>query len=244
MTGLLSFLLVDLSALLGSLPLPAGEEMPPPLVLKLLSLVQPTIILLLMTLVGTGLASKVELSAPAAEAAARSENLWVPLKSQLVPGVIGGVAGGAAILLNWQLWQPFLPPEFVARSQDLGNMLPLATRLLYGGVTEEILLRWGVITLLVWIAWRLFQNGEGKPRAVFIISAIFISSILFGVAHLPLAYGLAPAVTLPVIFYIIVGNSLFGFIAGYLYWRKGLESAILAHILAHVVMIAVNLFVS
>jgi hypothetical protein len=35
---------------------------------------------------------------------------------------------------------------------------------------------------------------------------------------------------------VIVANSVFGIVAGYLYWKFGLESAIIAHILGHVVL--------
>jgi len=36
--------------------------------------------------------------------------------------------------------------------------------------------------------------------------------------------------------FVVAGNSVFGLIAGYLYWRRGLESAIIAHMLTHVVL--------
>jgi hypothetical protein len=41
--------------------------------------------------------------------------------------------------------------------------------------------------------------------------------------------------------YVIIANSAFGFIAGFLYWRKGLESAIIAHMLTHVLLFAATL---
>jgi membrane protease YdiL (CAAX protease family) len=34
-----------------------------------------------------------------------------------------------------------------------------------------------------------------------------------------------------------LGNSIFGIVAGFLYWRRGLEAAILAHMSAHLVLI-------
>lgn len=37
--------------------------------------------------------------------------------------------------------------------------------------------------------------------------------------------------------YVIVANSIFGLIAGYLYWQKGLEAAIIAHMSAHLVIV-------
>lgn len=238
--GILSFLLVDLSALLKLFPVPAGTEVPQITpALKLLSLIQPTVLVSVAVLLGVVLAPKVGLSAPAAEAAAGSgQPLGRALQPQIVPGLIGGLAGGVGIVLNWILLKPLLPPEFVARSAELNALLPLPTRLLYGGITEELLLRWGLMTVLVWAAWRLFQRGRGKPQAIYFIAAIVISAIIFGLGHLPIALVLVPKASVALIFYVISANFIFGAIAGYLYWKKGLESAMLAHMMAHVVMLA------
>jgi hypothetical protein len=176
LVGVLSFLLVDLKALLSVLPVPAGTKIPPVTpALKFLSLIQPTVLLSIAVLIGVALASKVGLSSPVAEAAAGNGQLASALKAQIIPGLIGGFIGGLGVILNWLLWKPFLPQEFVARSVELNKLLPLPTRLLYGGFTEELLLRWGLMTLLVWTAWRLFQRGKGKPQTVYLIGAIIAS---------------------------------------------------------------------
>ena len=238
LAGILSFLLVDLSALLAYLPVTSGAKMPfSPLVMSLLSIIQPTVILTLAVLTGVSLASRVGLLAPATEAVARGGNLGAALKPQIVPGLVGGLLGGVVIILSWVLSKPLLPPEFVRRAEQLNRFLPFLTRLLYGGITEELLLRWGVMTLLVWAAWRLLQKGRGKPRESYFVSAILFSSVIFGLGHLPLASALAGKITVSIFFYITVANSTFGLIAGYLYWKKGLESAIIAHMVAHVVIV-------
>jgi len=110
------------------------------------------------------------------------------------------------------------------------------TRILYGGITEELLLRWGLMTLLVWIGWRVFSQGQSAPSTFCFIVAIALSAFLFGLGHLPLVFVLGTQVTISVIAYVIVGNAAFGLIAGYLYWQKGLEAAMIAHMLVHVVM--------
>ncbi len=241
--GVLSFLLVDLFALLAALPVTAGKPMPfPPLVVKLLSIIQSTVFLSVAIFIGRELAPKVGLSSPVAEAAAEGRKLLSVLKPQIIPGLIGGLAGGIAILASWVLAKPFLPLTFVARAEEFNKILPLFTRLLYGGITEELLVRWGLLTLLVWGAWRLFQGGRGRPPAIYFMGAIFLSSVLFGVGHLPLAFALTGHLTASIIFYVVIANSVFGLIAGYLYWKKGLESAILAHMLAHVVIVTAGGF--
>lgn len=53
---------------------------------------------------------------------------------------------------------------------------------------------------------------------------------------------LFPEMTLALTLFVIVSNSAFGLIAGYLYWRKGLESAVLAHALTHIVLFTASYF--
>ena len=237
--GVLSFLLVDISALVAALPKPPGEpvELPPPAILKLLSIIQPAVLLTLAVLVGVWLAERVGLHAPAAEAAARGGGFLSKLKPQIAPGVLAGLASGIVIILIWIIAKPFLPEEFVIRAQEFNKFIPAAVRLLYGGFTEELLLRWGVMTFLVWSAWRLVQKGEGTPKPVYFIGAIIASAVVFAIGHLPLAFALAGELTAPIIILVITGNSIFGIVAGFLYWKKGLESAAIAHMFAHIVLI-------
>jgi hypothetical protein len=246
LAGILSFLLVDINALLANLPLPAEVEVPffTPL-MKVLSLIQPTIIMSLAVLAGVVLAGKVGLHAPAAEAIASREKFWPALKPQLVPGILGGIGGGIAIVLISLAARSFLSPETNTRISEFGKLLPVPTRLLYGGILEELLLRWGLMTLLVWLiwgaAWRVLNKGQDKPKAGYFWAAILISSVIFGIGHLPIALMLFPP-TLALIIFIIVANSVFGLIAGWLYWKKGLESAIIAHMLCHVTMLTASYF--
>jgi membrane protease YdiL (CAAX protease family) len=176
------------------------------------------------------------LKSPVAEAAASGTNLISALKPQIVLGIIAGLIGGVAIVLISILWKPFLPLEVTALISEFGKLFPLPTRMLYGGITEELLLRWGLMTFLVWAMWGFFQKEQDKPQSAYFVVAILISSLVFGIGHLPVAFMLFPQATVALIGFVVVANSLFGLIAGYLYWKKGLESAMIAHMLAHVVM--------
>ena len=231
------FLLVDLDRLIASFPIPAGTEVPAftPLI-KILSMIQPTVLVAISTMIGVALAHKVGLSSPVAEAAAKSESLLEPLRTQIVPGVVGGLLGGIAIVAVAAIFNLSLPSGAAERISEFGKLIPLATRILYGGITEEVLLRWGFMTLLVWAAWRILQKGQGRPSTAHFVGAIITSSVIFGIGHLPIAYMLFPEKTIALTLFVVVGNSVFGLIAGYLYWRRGLESAIIAHMLTHVVL--------
>lgn len=240
MAGILSFLLVDISALIAILPVPEGTspaELPPPAILKLVTLIQPSILTALAVIVGIWLAPRVGLHSPAAEAASLRSAIWPALKPQLLPGVIAGLVSGVAVALTWMIAKPSLPGEFIIRAEEFNKFIPVPVRLLYGGFTEEILLRWGVMTLLVWLMWKIFQRGRGNPRNAWFALSILVSALLFGIGHLPVASVLAGGLTVPIIVYVLVGNSLFGIVAGFLYWRLGLEAAMIAHMAAHLVII-------
>jgi len=238
--GILSTLLIDLNAVIRVLPVTTGTNLPmSPWVIKLVGLIQPTIILAAAALVGVLLAEKVGLSAPALDALARRDSFIGALRPQIIFGVVGGLIGAAAVVSSWVVARSILPLEFVARAEQFNRLLPLPTRLLSGGITEEVFLRWGLLTLLVWAGWKLFQRGHGKPRSTHFVGAILISSIVFGLGHLPIAVALG-SISITIGLYIVTANSIFGLIAGYLYWRKGLEAAIIAHMFTHLGIVTAN----
>jgi hypothetical protein len=230
-------MLIDLAALIKAFPQPEGVELPPPLLLKFLSVLQPLVLTTLAVMVGIWIAPKVGLHAPAAEALAERRPFLAALLPQIAPGIVTGLLAGVAIVATWLVVKPFLTPEFIARAETFNSMLPAAVRFVYGGLTEEILLRWGVMTMFVWVLWKVFGWGEATPRATWFVISIFASALLFGIGHLPIASFLANGLTFPLIAYVVAGNSIFGIVAGFLYWRLGLESAMIAHIFAHVVLV-------
>ncbi|HET9526795.1 MAG TPA: CPBP family intramembrane glutamic endopeptidase [Pyrinomonadaceae bacterium] len=237
MTGVMSFLLVDLAALVALFPVPEGSEattITP--AIKLLSVIQPTVLLAVAVLIGVLLANRVGLSSPFAESVAAGHPAFATLKPQLAPGLLGGVVGGVSILVTAALFRSLLTAEVIARISKFGTFLPLPTRLLYGGITEELLLRWGLMTLFVWAAWRIFQKARNEPGRNSFIGAILLSSFIFGLAHLPVALLLLGQPTAAIVLFVVIANSAFGVIAGYLYWKYGLESAVIAHMLTHVVL--------
>lgn len=233
--GVLSFQLVDLKTLIAMLPGAQGKPLPLSMgAIRLLSIAQPAVLVGGAVFVGLLFASKVGLSAPAAHALAERQPFLPALRPQLLPAVFGAAIAAPAIIGSWFLWKPFLSPSFVLSAEKFNRMLPPLTRLLYGGITEELLLRWGLMSFLVWAAWKGLQKGKGAMRPGFVIAAIVCSALVFGAGHLPIAIALNGGPSFPVITYVVLANTIFGVIGGCLYWKKGLESAIVAHALTHV----------
>ncbi|NJO08013.1 MAG: CPBP family intramembrane metalloprotease [Chloroflexaceae bacterium] len=133
---------------------------------------------------------------------------------------------------------PSLPLPVLKRPRTIGYTI---MGVLYGGMTEEILLRWGVLSLLAWGLWRLAGRptaADRRPAAVVMWAAIIGAAVLFGVGHLPAVAALAPLTPI-LIARTIALNSVAGIIFGWLYWRHHLEAAMVAHATFHIVLTAI-----
>lgn len=224
--------LLGFAGILSLLALPLPIQAPASAtVIKGLILIQPTILLSVAVLLGVHLAHRVGLSAPAAEALVQGRSWPKAIAPQLLPGLIGGVASGGALVAIAALARPWLPPVYLATESPSALV-----RFLYGGITEEILVRWGLMTLLLWLGWRVGQGRRGSPATGWVAGAIGLSALLFGLAHLPYAIALGLPLTPLLVGYLLLQNTLFAVVAGYLYWRYGLECAMVAHLAVHLLL--------
>lgn len=211
------------------------EKMAVPLeTLQAVTTAQGVIAVSLAAVIGTLLANKVGLTAPVISSMVGRGKVIEALRPQLQPALAGGAIGAVLITVFYAF-----SPESLAAVQNKISM-PIAVRVLYGGITEEIITRWGLMTLLVWIGWRIFQGGVGKASGGVTWMAIVIGALLFGASHIPVAAISMSSVPLYAAAYITIGNAAFGIIAGYLFWRHGLEAAIIAHATAHLFAFAVR----
>lgn len=99
---------------------------------------------------------------------------------------------------------------------------------LYGGFAEEVLLRLGLQTLLAAGIRRLTKERAVPPTGATMWPAILVSNIGFGAGHLPTTKAMVP-LTPTVVARALVLNSVVGVPCGYLYWKKGLEAAMIVH---------------
>lgn len=241
---LLLFLLgfVGVLSILPLIPkLLALQPEKPPIPLELIQAIavaQSTILVLIMVWVGAVFAGKVGLTSPVIFAIGGPENIFKKFGTQIIPAILGGVVGGIFLVMFFNAASAYLPPEFINAGDALSP--PWDTKILYGGITEEILIRWGLMSFIVWMFYRITQRKNTKVKAHNYVLGIVVSSLIFGASHLPIAFTITTEVTAYLITYIIIGNTAFGLIAGYLFWKRGLECAMVAHMLAHITMIAGN----
>jgi Type II CAAX prenyl endopeptidase Rce1-like len=204
---------------------PQKTPVPLPVVLAL-QFAQTGILLGLAVGLGLWLSRRIGLGAPLIEGWLRKEKIGPQLKKLLAPSVGLGIFVGLVILgLDAGLFRAHLPQAFrQVRSPAWQGLLAS----IYGGIAEEVLTRLFLLSLLAWLLLKASKRQARGLSAAPFWGANVMAALLFGLGHLPAARLLAPLTSL-VIARTLLLNGLPGMVYGYLFWRHGLESAMLAH---------------
>ena len=91
------------------------------------------------------------------------------------------------------------------------------------------------MSFLVWLGRFVSKTADGRPTLAVLWIANILAAVLFGLGHLPATAALVPLTPL-VVTRAIVLNGLIGVGFGYLYFKHGLESAMISHFSADIVL--------
>ncbi len=153
--------------------------------------------------------------------------------------LIGILIGALTLYLDQIFLNVF--PELAALQADSAAIAAISnqnliasfiTRFLWGGIYEEVLMRWGIMALIAWIMFKFT-----KARLLSIGIGIFGAAILFGIGHLPALAAANIDATSAVIFRTILLNGLFGVAAGIAFTRNSLEAAMILHASGHIALL-------
>ena len=224
--GILSMVPSISTMLAGALP-PGG---PSPTVVVFLASLQSLLLVAAAAGLGTWLAPKVGFGAPALTSGEIVDTI-----RRVAPGaLLAGIGTGAVmVLVEVLVFRPYLPEALYMLSRKPAPV-ELIPAFLYGGIVEEILIRWGLMSLFTWLLYRLFSGGKGQVRPVQVWVAITAAALLFGAGHLPAIGAMGIEMTTPLLIRTLVQNGLPGMVFGWFFARRGLESAMFAHIGTHV----------
>jgi hypothetical protein len=245
-TGIVLFTIASIPTVrqqLATLPPEIAAQVPPLSVLLLLQGLQYAVFLTIAIFIGIGCTRRVGLHSHLID-------YWVFRTPKLVSfgdevkwslGI--GVATTIIILTSDRVMKPLLPEALSNANRTELNWLTSLTNMLYGGITEEILMRWGLMSLLVWLGWKLLKHGITMPSRVIYQGAIVLTAVVFGLLHLPMAATIVP-LTSWVIFRTILLNGIAGIAYGWLFWQYSLEAAMIGHASFHVFVFVLNILLA
>ena len=139
----------------------------------------------------------------------------VVIEAAAVGSVTAIVVTAMALMLRSSvpqaLWRP-VPAGFWTR----------ASSAFYGGTVEEVLARWGVLTALFAVGRRAGIREAFWPANI-------AAALVFGALHLPAASAAGIPLTGATLAHVLLGNGIAGVVFGWMFRRRGLEGAMVAH---------------
>lgn len=221
----------------------ANIQLPMPLaVLIPIQIFSQTLLFGGLIALGLFFAGRIGLGTPILEAKLRGESVANKVRAILPISITLGIAAALLIIgLEVVIFQPTLAQQLgdTASTLALQTSQPVAWKgflaSFYGGINEEILLRLIVMSFLAWLGKFISKTSDGKPTNAVFWTANILAAVLFGLGHLPTTALLIPLTPL-IILRAIILNGLAGIAFGWLYQTRGLESAMIAHFSADIVL--------
>ena len=215
------------------------EQTKPPMplwLLILLQLAQNTVLFGFMGFLGLYLADRTGFEQPILEDMV-SGNQWMKkYLNQLPQAILLGVIASVFIILL----DVFVFMGAQASAQEMHISTPpwwkglLAS--FYGAINEEVFARLFLISLIVFLTQKILKRKTDEPTEYVIWMAIGLSSVLFGLGHLPATLSAGIPLNYFIVVRAIVLNSIAAIPFGWLYWKKSLAAAMSAHFTADIVL--------
>lgn len=179
--------------------------------------------------VGLVLGRGIGLGAPLLERLSRGVGDWQQWRWIIRTSIAIGAIVGSLIVLADLAASPLLPTFEIPQVGLVDRYLAA----LHGGINEEILLRLGLMTVMIRLVHRLVPERNVSQWSVW--TAVVATAVVSGIVHLPAMTGLAdlaPAFAVRT----VLTHGFGGVVFGWLYLRRGLAAAMIAHVCADMVI--------
>ena len=198
--------------------------------IRRLAVGQTLLMVVLVSIAGSALSVYTGLGDPLLEALLKGGAIHTYLQEMLLP-ILLYTAGGLVVffILYYRVVSVLLDSPSLHSMQNMRAALNTDGCVLYGGIVEEILARWGLMNVIAFFG----MLYTGQKSASMIWTAIVLSSLIFTLSQFPAYIAAGCLSSRRFIYSLLLLNGWQALIFGLLFWRYGLLAAILAHMLFH-----------
>ncbi len=200
----------------------------------IITTISQTITLFILVLIGERCMHRTGLGAPIIQAWLDKKDV-PPLQKNwvLIAAVVSFVGALFVMLMDHFL---FMPNIGVTEEVSVAPWWQGLLAMFYGGFTEELMVRFFVMTFIVWLLAIITRKQRESIPAVYFYIGIVLATLLFGIGHLPAVAQMFGELSALLVVRTVLLNGLLGLWFGYLYWKKGLEYAFIAHMAADIMI--------
>lgn len=149
------------------------------------------------------------------------------LSSTILISLITGLLTVVLIIIFEILFSKIISPLSIP-PKLIPSLIDRLFATFYSAINEELIFRLFIMSFIVWITFKIKSTKDKKPTIPGIWIGIIVSSLIFAITHLPYSFDFIK-ITPPIILRSLVLNGLSSSVYGFLFWRHGIESAMIAH---------------
>jgi hypothetical protein len=191
---------------------------------------QALFMVLAMSFAGSVLSPKTGLNDPLFDSLVQGQGILTPWLDNLFALLSYSVLCFIVFcFLYYGIVRSILDEQSLEAMTKLRKALKIDGCILYGGVVEEIIARWGLMNLVAFFAM-LFAKQMSNTV---VYTAILLSGLMYAIGQVPvyLAAGCRPSRRL--VYSLVLLSLCQSLFFGFVFWKYGLIAAIIAHSLFH-----------
>lgn len=198
---------------------------------------------------GLLMASRIGKGLPFIEKAINKKPIWHKTTKYIAIGMIVGLAVSAMVIeIDALIFAQPLTNILEPTGVDLRGLRPPFWQGLLAafsaGVIEETLFRLFAMTLFMWVGHWVSSTDNKRPTLIIFVIANILAALLFALTHIGNLSLFDVEPTTAIIIRILVLNSILALPMGWLYWRFGLETAVIGHTTTDIIVVGVGTFAS
>ena len=157
-------------------------------------------------------------------------------KDIAIKAIAFGAVTGALLVADYWISGNIYPIIKEVTETGLSASSVIAS-ILYGGIIEEVMIRLFLMSLIIFVIWKLFLKKKSKeeiPTIIFVATNIIVA-LAFAAGHLPATVLMFVELTPFLLIRCFLLNGIGGFLFGKLYLKHGIQYAMIAHMGAHII---------
>lgn len=193
---------------------------------------QSLIMVFVMAISGSAISTKTGLNAPVFDALLAGKPIGhLILQHLFAVFVIAVITSAVFFLFYYRIFAPRLQTSTLNAMKLLRKCLRLDGAVLYGGIVEEVVARWGFMNLIAYFA-ALFAGGLSDNTMYL---SMILSALFFSLGHIPTYFAAGCEKTRFFAFSLLCLHIIPSIAFGYVFWQFGLMAAMIAHMIFHII---------